>query len=990
MSDVNSFLSRSAVQVGGNNAGDGRAPDSSQPVSADALAIDSTSAFLNRLSDDYFVAICAEPGLGQEGLITCALNESARLGARVIRCDFRLRDSEYASKAIVRTARRACGYSGPVAVGFDNVPPADESAARREARALRRMRQSGISVVLTLVPEASQLLELLPECGVLYSRDLLLPGVLSLERASRSYRLKEMTWGIPTLARSLAASLRAGVLTAAAPSAYYEALSTIVAGCLRPSLSDGELRLRLAMLLLGSGSVDDLRHVIGGSPDELLEGLRAHVPIFEVSPRLDVFRCLPGSEGESFDAVASQLSPLCGMFPEICPACIGVLVRRGEYRRAAKLFSMPQAGAALSLVISSLAEFLDVGERGLAERAVDALVPLGALSHQAACVAGAGIWALGGGGAAAESLTREALDRCRSDDRWREVLLLAECRGLLRGQPALVEFRDTDWTGLGRRLLAHREACDLLVRGRVSSAMRILVANPSPGEASCVSGALLVLDLEAARLLLGEAPVVEGADVRSSLALLSGTECDGLRGYADCLALLEMATGRVEGDDAALEAVVSRAERSGEVLVQSAALLVGCVLDLRGGAYVRAGVRATLAGAVAAGAGLAYLSRVAALLGCVSRFLLGEEVAPRDDWWRQDDLGTVCQVIGDALVSEEDFAACGAARAQRVPRDALWLLLLVERVGPLARRLGEVTPEAWSKQLAAMRANWASGAASLPEGEPSSASADGGRPPITLQLLGGFSMTVRGVRILDSRLEHRSAKSMLEYLALREGSSAKRYELVDQVWPDCDYSSGFNKAYQATSTVRSAVAEIDRDLDPFLIGRSTKTVALDRGLVACDVDEFRRCAREAADGTDDERVLRMARAAERIYAGDLFLPEVDATGYVTLVRDELRGLYADAMVAGADAALRLGRDRTAVRLATNAIAKDDLREDAIIALVRALRASGRNVEADQQYRRYARRLIQTANRPPSKLLRRAVGEPDASTGTPEIAEAAMA
>ena len=57
----------------------------------------------------------------------------------------------------------------------------------------------------------------------------------------------------------------------------------------------------------------------------------------------------------------------------------------------------------------------------------------------------------------------------------------------------------------------------------------------------------------------------------------------------------------------------------------------------------------------------------------------------------------------------------------------------------------------------------------------------------------------------------------------------------------------------------------------------------------------------------------------------------------------------------------------------NALTSDDMREDAVVSMVRALRASGRNVEADRQYQRYARRLMQSANRPPSRLLRRAAG-----------------
>lgn len=139
-------------------------------------------------------------------------------------------------------------------------------------------------------------------------------------------------------------------------------------------------------------------------------------------------------------------------------------------------------------------------------------------------------------------------------------------------------------------------------------------------------------------------------------------------------------------------------------------------------------------------------------------------------------------------------------------------------------------------------------------------------------------------------------------------------------------------------------------------------------MVSCDVEEMRACAREAVDGEDDAAVLQMARQVERLYAGDLYSPPADHSGFVALRKEELRTLYVDAMVAGADAALRLERKRTASRFAANALAVDDMREDAVIALATALRADGRDMEADVQCRRYTRRLSQATGRSPSWRL----------------------
>ena len=148
------------------------------------------------------------------------------------------------------------------------------------------------------------------------------------------------------------------------------------------------------------------------------------------------------------------------------------------------------------------------------------------------------------------------------------------------------------------------------------------------------------------------------------------------------------------------------------------------------------------------------------------------------------------------------------------------------------------------------------------------------------------------------------------------------------------------------------------------------------GLVRCDVDAFRIIAREASDTDDPARALALARQAERLYAGDLYIPTVDAGAFITNLRDELRELYADAMVAGGEAALRLGQERTATRMATNALSVNDLREDAMVVLARALKASGRTVEAERRFRRFGSRLRRLGVGAPSGELLEAMGRRD--------------
>ena len=70
--------------------------------------------------------------------------------------------------------------------------------------------------------------------------------------------------------------------------------------------------------------------------------------------------------------------------------------------------------------------------------------------------------------------------------------------------------------------------------------------------------------------------------------------------------------------------------------------------------------------------------------------------------------------------------------------------------------------------------------------------------------------------------------------------------------------------------------------------------------------------------------------------------------------------------------MRLGKAKLAVRCAMDAHHIDYLREDAMILLVRALKAAGRAYEVAEWYRRYSRRLIEARGMPPSLALRRIV------------------
>ena len=932
------------------------------------------------------VAICAEPGLGSRAVISDLLSGAAAAGARIFRHDLGALDIDSAVSVIRRVAHSAMKASDSVVVGLDDLPAPDECSAPRLARALRRLWESGASVAFSLPPEASQILELLPECQTVRSQDLLVRSVALARPDDSLYELRRLTLGIHDLVSSLADISEDDLRSDAVPQAYRDRLSALVTTSLRRSLSDEEIRLRLCLFLLGEGTIDDLRCALDFVSEEILECIRVFVPYFQLEGPHWRFRTLPTCSPAALSRSLHGLAPTCSLFPDVASSCVRVLLERGSFERAAQLLELPVEDAAFAHALRFGAHLIDAGGVNVVSTAlgmVEGAPRRGTLCHALSLAVSAVIGEeLVDFGACGRPLEVRAGER-------RDALMLIDARRALQAKPALVAFVDDAWSGLGRSLLVHREACDLLREGAAGAAMRLLVANPCCGPVRTMSDALLLVDYEIARLLLCDDGGNDGDRVAQALRMLESSSFRGMEGYACCLeAVRAMLSPSARAPN--LDALAARSERAGDVLPQVAALVAGCIVDLRGSSCARANVRALLATAIARRAGLVHLSRVASLLGDISRFLLGDVSRREAPGAARDELGAIRLLAHEAMSAEHGPAAVEDELGGRVPRDCLWLVrVLSEGFGAFSQLFRRTLPLSWRPALEAV---------SGPRGEerlagagmPPVAAATGLRDapplvraeaPVKVSLLGGFSLFVRDVRIVDEKIDHRNAKSMLTYLLLRHGHSARRSQISGQIWPESDYVLGANRVYQATSVLRAAVAEIDPSLDPFVLGRSTRSISIDPSVVACDVDELRHFAREVIDGEDDATVVRVARQVEQLYVGDLYSPAADCTGFVAKCREELRSLYVDAMVAGSDAAMRLGRARTAARLAGNALEADGLREDAAIALVSSLMADGRELEAGRQYRRYARRLSQATGKSPSWRLRQvARDEPTGEEG----------
>ena len=944
--------------------------------------------FFGNFKEPRYLALCAEPAMGCSEVIDTFVAQARARHEPYLRRSLGELTAEAAAKAIARIVREELSVREVALVAIDDIPPADEACAKRIARGLRRAADLGPSIVISCAPEASQLLDELPEFMSVGARELRVRS--DDAETNEGGGTSPLTRGVYCLEHGLRLAHGALCAPGALPRPYVDAYRELVSTSLRLTLTEEEVKLRLTMLLLGHGPCAELRQGSDATFAELLMEVRGRSPLFGIGEALDEYSCLGADSRELREASFSALTSAVRRFPEVGESCVEALCAREDFTRAAYVCKMLGTGDSVDVVLRNASRFIDVGECTLVGDALSAaeLMGLGP-DHEVqaamrACEAvSSKHWTQGEQGVARAQAAVAGPEF--------EAQLLEGARALLCEMGAQPPFDARGWTPLARRLTVHADVCEKLSCGFLTSALRVLSATPTQAGSMSVSSALLEVDAELLRMLLGDGRAQGSERLSGALGLLSAESVAGLAGYADCL---ELVGATLRGDQGALtmaDQVATRAERAGEQVVRAVALLARCAICLRLGAYAAAKAASELAVVQASTARAPYAGRVAEVLGEVARHLSGGQGAKVRLTGVTGDFEAVCAIVNDAMARGADGSARMAEGVgDELPSDALWVLaFLSDGLGDFSAALRERIPGAWLVSVARVRGSWfveeeqqgerdvpALPSLALPAPAERATCPDEvrrtgwhGARRVEIALLGRFEVRVDGVLVPDKRLDRRNAKSVLVFLALQPGSGTKRYRIVEQVWPSSDYSTGSGRAYQATSVIRRALSNPGGDFDPLVTSRASKTVALNGDFVCCDVDDFRACAKATCDCEDSARKVALARAAERIYEGDLCVPPEDATGFVGLMRAELRRTYVDAMVAGAEAALRIGERHTSVRMATSAVLADNLREDAVGALVLALRACGRDAEAERQYQSFERRLAQRENRGPSSVLR---------------------
>jgi predicted ATPase/DNA-binding SARP family transcriptional activator/class 3 adenylate cyclase len=229
----------------------------------------------------------------------------------------------------------------------------------------------------------------------------------------------------------------------------------------------------------------------------------------------------------------------------------------------------------------------------------------------------------------------------------------------------------------------------------------------------------------------------------------------------------------------------------------------------------------------------------------------------------------------------------------------------------------------------------------------------GVRNELYIQLLGGFAVSLDGVRLPQERWKSRRARHLVELLALAAGHRLHREQVMDGLWPDSDLTAAANNFHQTLYAARRALGPSGADCLPLEEG--FLSLAGEGGLLV-DVEQFEAAAVVAtaavkaaalagAKGGQDPGVIQAALA---LYPGDL-LPDDPYEEWTIRRREALRRLFVQLLLELACLHEVRGEYAPGVEALQRLLAVDPLHEEAHTALMRLYALNGQRQLALRQY-----------------------------------------
>lgn len=860
----------------------------------------------------------------------------------------------------------------------DDIPACEEDEFEHIADTLVALRQAGNRIAIAIRPELGFLADALPfdvvgssQMGVRADEICSWEGLAS---GASAERVMEYSHGVAALVGPAGQMIETGVRTE-----FDEEVKRLVAVSVRGSMMDEERRLRLAMLLLGRGTIPELEVVLGSIDLELLMELEREDPFYGLDLAAMSFSCAGVSDDDCLDACIETVAPYTKEWQELTRAACDELVRRDRVFRSGIIArSCLARQGRTAFVCTWPVELINSGNAQLVEETVTACAGMGdAFGRRIGQMA----LACRAGNNASYSELHEACPTPASS-RERDMLAQVEALHAVRMLHCIVPDEATRHTAsrdneLLGALECHVSVRRMLLEGRAHEAFRTLLVCGYDRSGETLTSTLLCEDFDIARTLVGDLPNHhDDAHTRAAGSFLMSAGMHDQMARHGCLPLMAAAMAGRRSISKDIDRCLAKASRRHDEVTQAYLILAYAVCDIRAGSLTRAVIRARRAREHAEVGKAQRAICLADLVCAVAESLIDGAGAARSFAHSCQD-GALAQFAHlFAAVLDRD-----SARAKEAG-DALSKLScpydLLPALGAFIAALqdkGEVLcsnlPGSWSRALEAYEHALAH---RFPEDVPCEPAADEAAEGILrIKMLGELSVYVGGVRISESAWRRRASRKLLMLLVAADGHMVTRSDALEVIWPESDYMRGRGNLYTALSTLRKTFDDAGGSL-PYIVGLEGY-IGLNSEHVRCDVEEFSNLVSElTSEEHPDAWVVAHCRRIRAVYTGDLVIPASDYTGIFVRRRDELRRRYVDAMVLGAEAALRVGATQEAAWFAESACAADPTREDALSDLLMALGVAGRAIEARETYERYAAQTVERTGLPPSLRLRRVMEE----------------
>ncbi|MBA2454591.1 MAG: hypothetical protein H0V47_15580, partial [Chloroflexia bacterium] len=245
-----------------------------------------------------------------------------------------------------------------------------------------------------------------------------------------------------------------------------------------------------------------------------------------------------------------------------------------------------------------------------------------------------------------------------------------------------------------------------------------------------------------------------------------------------------------------------------------------------------------------------------------------------------------------------------------------------------------------------------------------------GPPPLHVQLLGGFQVTVGDRIVPDAAWRTQKARGLVKLLCLAPNHQLHREQVLDLLWPELETEA-------AAANLRSTVHAVRRALEPGRANTSRPCLQLRRDVLALDAEGGLEIDVEtfniAAEDAFNHHTSANYRAAISLYTGDLLL-EDRYEDWAVAPRESLKETWIRLLMSLAELYEARGEYASGISSLERVIAVEVTHEDAYAGLMRLYALSGRPGRALRQYERLKDGLAGELDVEPSVTTRRLQAE----------------